>query len=605
MGRKGLFLGLALAAALAIPPALAQVGPPVRLGPPPAPPPPQTIQPGGSFGTPAPLGANPLGRDTSPPNMPVGGSLPTTPPSKNDDIRSDTLAPLDDSWAGSLSTADRALPATLWEGTPRPLVAAALPLLSPNTSPTLQDLAARLLLSGAESPAGRDPEAGPRLATLRLQRLLALGHVAQATAIVEAMPNPPEDEDFDRMRVELRFLANDVEGGCQQTGELIGRYPGPWWDRAQIACQALHKDTDKAQLGLSLLREKKVPRDLVFDALVEATIGARSGKLEKLPEPTPILLSLLAAAKQPLPADALAAASPALLREWATNPAVPAGDRLAAGERAAALGSLTVDELREIYDRLDFKPEERAAALSQTEQAGPRARALLYEAARTQTVAPAQAEALKALLAEGRKRNDFLMAARLAAPMIQALQPTNDLSWFAPDAARALYAAGKIAEARAWTRLGEAEGGASLWIVSRLAQGQNGTVWQAGLLREAAQPAQGMEATVQLRRAQMALTLLSAFDEPIEPETIAPLLAAPPTPGSPLPNAVVWLDQGQAAGKKRLGETVLLTLVIARTGDRLTPDAIPLLRAISGLRAAGLEIEARALAVEAAIAAGI
>jgi len=551
------------------------------------------------------LGSNPLGAPAAPDRMPIGGSIPTTPPSKNDDIKADTLAPLDDSWAGTLSTADRALPATLWEGTPRPLVAAALPLVAPSSSPALQDLSFRLLLSGAESPAGRDAEGEPRLSTLRLQRMLALGYVRQATAIVEAMPNPPQEEGFDRMRVELRFLANDVDGGCQQTGELIGRYPGPWWDRAQIACQALRRENDKAQLGLSLLREQKAPRDLAFDALAEAAIGQRSGKLEKLPEPTPILLTLLAAAKQSLPADALAAASPALLRQWATNPAVPVGDRLAAAEKAAALGSLSVDELREIYDRIDFKPEEKAAAFSQTEQAGPRARALLYEAARTQTVAPAQAEALRALLAEGKKRNDFSMAARLAAPMIQALQPTNDLSWFAPDAARALFVAGRTAEARAWVRLGEAEGGASLWIVSRLAQGQNGTVWQTELLREATKPAQGMEATVQLRRAQMALALLSAFDEQIEPEILAPLLAAPPTPASPLPNAIVWLDQGQAAAKKRVGETVLLTLAIARTGDRLTPDAIPLLRAITGLRAAGLEVEARALAVEAAIAAGI
>src|SRR5262249_36322410 len=149
----------------------------------------------------------------------------------------------------------------------------------------------------------------------------------------------------DRMRVELRFAANDVPGGCGIVKQRIARYQNLWWDRALIACQALGGDPAGAGLGLSLLHEQKAPADPAFDALIEAAGGGRARKIDKLPDPSPIRLALLAAAKQPLPADALAAAGPASLYQWATNEAVPAERRLAAAERAAALGALPPDAL--------------------------------------------------------------------------------------------------------------------------------------------------------------------------------------------------------------------------------------------------------------------
>ena len=65
-----------------------------------------------------------------------------------------------------------------------------------------------------------------------------------------------------------------------------------------------------------------------------------------------------------------------------------------------------------------------------------------------------------------------------------------------------------------------------------------------------------------------------------------------------------WLDQQQASADKRVGETVLTTAIIARDGDHLSKDPIVLNRAILGLKAVGLDPEARALAVEAALAGG-
>src|SRR5665213_3261580 len=119
------------ASLLGIPPASAQLGPPVSLVPAPAGPREGSVSPAPRGDVPAPI-----------PN--------------DDDIKAQPLAPTDSSWAGTLHDDQGALPATLWRGTARGFVVAALPLLAPSTSPALHDLAHRLLLSNATSPAGQD-----------------------------------------------------------------------------------------------------------------------------------------------------------------------------------------------------------------------------------------------------------------------------------------------------------------------------------------------------------------------------------------------------------------------------------------------------------------
>src|ERR671931_144900 len=74
------------------------------------------------------------------------------------------------------------------------------------------------------------------------------------------------------------------------------------------------------------------------------------------------------------------------------------------------------------------------------------------------------------------------------------------------------------------------------------------------------------------------------------------------SPRQPTP---VWLDLPRAAASRRLGETVLLAVLLASDGTRLTPEPVTLARAVDSLTAAGLDGDARAVAVEAALGAGL
>src|SRR6185437_13238835 len=324
------------------------------------------------------------------------------------------LSPIDPAWAGPLTVDQGGFPASLWRGTPRSFVAALLPRLPATTSPALQSLSRRLLLSNADAPGGGEPGGAADLIALRVDRLIAAGDVDAAQSLLTSLPSRGTVEGLERRSVELAFLAADPKPACARVGDDVRRFNGLWWTHALIACQALAGDHAKVALGLDLLHEQKAPKDAAFEALVSAPADRRV-KLERLPDPSALDLALLAARKQPLPDDALATASPAVLRAWASAESAPPAQRLAAGERAAAFGALPIADLRSLYEKADFTADERAKpAAAAGKIAGARGHALLYAAAVAQTAPAARAELLRNLLEMARKDGSFTLVARAA-----------------------------------------------------------------------------------------------------------------------------------------------------------------------------------------------
>lgn len=539
------------------------------------------------------------------PPAPSGTSQPpaSQPPQQEapKGIEAQDLAPTDAAWTGVLGADQGALPDSMWHGTARNFVAAALPLLQPSSSPEVRDLARRLLLSNAVSPAGADAPDRPSLAAERLDRLMALGDVGGAVAMMDQLPSDPTGDGMDRARVELRFAAGDRDGACKTVDDGIARYQDAWWQRALIACQALAGDGAKAALGLSLLHDEKAPADAAFDALIE-TLGGQPRKVEKIGDPTPLRLTLLAAAKLPLPADVLATAGPAALHAYATSDTLPVERRLPAAERAALFGALKPEALGDLYKQVIFKPEEQTAALKDGKlPEDAHTRAILFQAARSAAPAGTRAAAIAAFLAGARKAGNFAFAARLMAPALGDLGPADPSLPAAADAARALLVAGPADAAKGWV---DAAGSKAVLMLARLAaepaeQDQDAaqllhdTIAELASRSSAAAPAQ----------AELLVALLAAFDEPLGTLDWAPLMAPPHD--AKLPSTALLVDQQQAAAAKRVGETVLASVLLVEAGGKLSPEPMLLGRAIAGLRTIGLEADARALAVEAAIDAGI
>lgn len=532
------------------------------------------------------------------PQMAPGTAPPQAVPS-DADIQSEPLAPVAPVWGGTLGAADHALPRDMWSTTPRGFIDAALPLLQPTTSPELQDLARRLLFSDAILPHGDDPADGPSLVDRRLDRVLALGY-GDGAALIDVLPQSNTGEIFDRDAVELRITAGDLAGACNTVASRVGRYRNQWWDQALIACQALTGAYDQAALGLSAMRDQKVNRDPVFETLIDANLGHRTAKLDKLPNPSPLRMSLLASSKLPAPADALATAGPAALAVWATSDKVPITARLAAGEKAEALGALPPAALGLLYGAVPFKPEEQGALLKAGKVPDdPRSRAILFDLARTNDPGALRVAALTPLIADARHRGVLVPMARLVAPLVAELSPSSEWQSFAGDAARVLLAAGFYDRAAPWVELA---GRPELRVIAGFAAAGGEDTAQPPLADAIATLA-ALDPNAAPRQADLLVSLAATLGAPVGAVNIAPLLRA--THQGTLPNGALWLDQQQAAKAQRVGETVLTTLLLAAAGDRLSPEPIVLAQAINGLRAVGLDSDARALAVEAALDAGI
>ena len=306
----------------------------------------------------------------------------------------------------------------------------------------------------AADAAAEAPKQKPQsLIALRVKQLAGMGDVAGVGELLDAIPGSITDPQLLQVEADARFLANDNARACGTTAQQIQSGGGAYWQKAMIFCQILAGEPEKAELGLSMLNEMGA-KEPAFFALSDRLLGGTSGTLETVSEADGLLLAMARASKMPLPADATRSDRPGVLRAIAVNPNVGPDIRLEAAERAEAAGALDTEALRQLYSSVTFEAGDLSRPLSRAEElGGPVARALLYHSALSQTVPTAQAEiiakALEIAVGEGR----YGAAARVFQPLVSKIPPSADLLWFAPNAVRLMLSNNDPESAVAWFRL--------------------------------------------------------------------------------------------------------------------------------------------------------
>lgn len=530
-------------------------------------------------------------------------------------ITVNTLDAVDADAIGVIGEAEGGFGIALWSGAEWPVVSALLPRLPARSpSPTLRGLASRLLLSRAVVPAGKPAEAS--FVSLRVDRLLAMGDLANALALLRLVPEQRRDEAFARIETEAMFYDNRIADACARITVLSGQYEDDYWKQAQAFCLAIAGEAPRAALIADLLRERESGLDPAFFIAIEALAGVTWNDPVALRKPSGLLLAMTRAAKIRLSDKSEGIESPIALRSAALSPNVPLELRLSLAERAFSAGAFTADEIVRLYMSIPFTPDEVANPISQAEAAwGPRGRAVLLRAAAAQEVPLAKAEVLRRAWSIGREKGGYAEIARASAPIVAAIPPAAELTWFAADAARVLFAAGRSAEALAWYRIVFADrdrveearaAEASLWPVALLADTNNEVAWSPDQLR-AWYARERKERPEKALRAALALySMLDATGRTVPPAVWKDLLTGPLVSAEPA-LSFAWaqgIEDASASG--RIGETVLLAaLGGAATGDDAFPSADAARRAVTALRRIGLEEDARRLSVETALAAGL
>jgi len=428
-GRIAALAALLAGAAL---PALAQTPGPIRLAPPRI----LIQEPPAGQATPTPLTA---------PETPAPAETPRSEP-KPDIVVSDMPA-LNLDGVGLIDESRGGLPETMWKGSTRPVIDRLLALLpAPTTSPAARALAERLLTTTAAPPAA-GPDKPTNFAALRAERLMALGRGAAATGLARAVPQREENEALSRVLLDGAFQEYDNAGACQVVRRQIGKANTPYWQKALIFCQSLAGEHDRAQLGLSLLREQRED-DPLFVRLANALEGDNRPVTE-VAKPTPLHLAMLRAAKQQIPASAAEGADAGVLRMIAQSPNTTFETRLAAAEQVESYGALSTEALIQVFEAVPFTPDELGSAAALVAKA-PRAKAhaAIYRAIKAQTVGAARAEALTGGWDAARARGLQLAAARTLLPLLRELTPTPELAPHAATAGRILLLNGYRDDAR-------------------------------------------------------------------------------------------------------------------------------------------------------------
>jgi hypothetical protein len=325
-------------------PAPAQIGPPIRLLPP---------------------------ADNTEPPLPEPRREPPS-------IELADPLPIDADGVGLLDAAQGALPETLWRGSNRAMVERLIgDIPAPIVSPAVRGLALRVLASGGEPPAasaGALPDARSFVAQ-RAEKLLALGDVAGAASLARLVPTRGDDATLGRVLLDAAWFTGDEAEACGLAFEQIARFDDAYRQKSLIYCQAGRGEKERAQLGLRMMREQAADEDAGFAKLMALLLGESRVALDSLKQATPLHVVMTRAARQQVPADAAAGATPAVLAMIAGGTNASVDIRLGAAERAEAAGAIATAALAQAYDAVAVRPDDLARAIDIAgRERGPRAR---------------------------------------------------------------------------------------------------------------------------------------------------------------------------------------------------------------------------------------
>lgn len=489
-------------------------------------------------------------------------------------------------------------------------------------SPTIRDLLRRLFLSAAQPPVQdaqppvQDAETAQiNLAALRVSQLQGMGLLGSAAALLDAVPSANTDPQLRRLRVENLLMRNDVSEACLETRRPEISLAERFWQYLLVFCHAAEGNFAEASLGAGLLSEGAEPVDPVFMQLIDGFVGGETPKIDTLGTPTILLMAMFRHAKLPFPVESLESAPPPLLATVALSPETDLDTRLAAAEKAVLYGAMTTERLTSIYAAAPFSGEDLDTALSTAEAArSPRGRALLFQAAAGQNVPTARAEVLQKALDFAAEDGAYQLSIKLYRVMLESMEASVELSWFAADAARALSALGREDLARPWMnglRYESVRSPAakqmldSMWVLATLARSPDESGRAFGTLADWRKAVLTIDPDPANRRIKEGMALLDIYGYPVDPEQWIAALSAFDSQPTNLPDYAyrVALDRAAAAG--RVGETILLASIIFGREGPAAIGPIVLKDIVAALRSVGLEKEAHALIVEAAVGKGI
>ncbi len=442
---------------------------------------------------------------------------------------------------------------------------------------------------------------------IRAEILYRAGRIADADALVSGRGQGAADPLLSGVMARLALARGDRDRACKeaqaalQAGAEMPRAVRAMAIGIQGYCGAAQGNASAASLAAGLAREDA--------GLPEDTLGA----LDAVGVGEPVALAaikrigvldwrLAELAGKIDPALPLERAEPALLAALGDSNSSPPALRVAAAEAAARANAIDPAALAEAYRQHPFTQAELAQALTARVVPGVR-RALLFRGAEAERTPFKRTRLVRAALGDAKRVGLYFPVAAALMRTVEEIQPVSEIGWFAETAVEVMLASGRLDQARRWAHVGGEPGnGAGLghWlalidIADSAQRGQRG----ASLASVEDVALRGRFTPDGLHRLA---TVLDAFDYHVPMRLWEAASRSPqPTTGH-LPATGVLSDLQDAAKRKDLPRTVALVFQALGAQGPEGAHMIALGDAIRALRRAGMEREARAIAVEALFA---
>lgn len=523
------------------------------------------------------------GGHSSPQNAVMRGALPT-PVDKGD------LAPV-------MSADGSGLPYELWRGLD---VANIEKLIStiviPPRSPALHELWKRLIT--AQSGDSSNPD----FTALRLEALYRSG-LARAAADEIAKQTVQDSPLLLTLEARNELASGHQDRACElvaRSAHVKGAIPARLKGEAIMMagyCSAIRDDASGAGLAADMAREEGVEASLGLEALDAISVKSKP-KFTRVKQISLLDYRIAERVGGLSHKEVLEKGEPALLVALASDPSTPVDLGLPATEAAAHLNALSPDTLAGIY-RVNAQAVSPDDLLAGRGPQGVPRRAALFKAAESEHSPMRKTRLIRAFLDEAKHQGLEMIADKMIAQAAAELRPAPEINWFAETGVEIGLAAGRYDMAREWIRLGDEPGSAgSLEHWRALLDIANPNEPDHG--RNFA-PLENYAASGRFPSAALyrLTTVLEALDYVVPlPLWEAANKAEQPTSGY-LPKTGVLTELQTASKKQEFGHTVLLVMKALGPNGAEDANLIALGDSIRALKRAGLEPDARRLALEA------
>ncbi|MEC9078076.1 MAG: hypothetical protein VX696_03760 [Pseudomonadota bacterium] len=510
---------------------------------------------------------------------------------------------------GILDASDGGFKPGMWAGSSRPLIINLLGLLPKKiTSPGQRQLFRRLLLTRAEPPVGE--QKNKSLLLIRVAALYEAGDFVSANKLIDAIPSDELNEKLSKIQAEIFFRQQDPKKACAIVQSREEGFNAIYWKKAEAYCLAIEGQNEKALLVSEILSEQNRSVDPAFIAGIEALTGNKPDALKRINSLSGLLLSMLQAGKVALPESLPSNLSTGDYAALAFSENRSLTKRVLDGETAMLGGAISPIQLVQLYKiRIPDigGPDGAISRVVEDREIkwNPENRSFLLQAVLAEARPAKKAKIIERAFKYARLHNSFALAALAMTPAMDEIEPSTELSWFAPWAVRAYAVGGNMIAAKNWLSL-QTKGSDVSFLPLNILTGasERGSISEKELrqwyLSEKKVSKEGFE-----DRVRFFYSLLQALDISVAGSLWSDVVNGESTE-KPLPVISGLLSLlSDAAQKGRVGETVALSIILLGDAGTERSNQFSVVQAVRSLYTLGQREAARQLALEAAVAAGL